>query len=60
MQGILVKFTMLDLANNGFIGLAEELITSRMKAGTYESMNICNPNPLVSKTNSAQRCWTKF
>lgn len=34
MQGILVKFTFttLHLTNNGFIGLAGELITSKMKA----------------------------
>lgn len=31
MQGILVKFTLtvLDLANNGFVGLVAELITSK-------------------------------
>lgn len=49
MQGILVKFTMLDLTNNGFIGLAEELSSSRMKAGTYVILIHLYPKQIVHK-----------
>lgn len=51
MQSILVKFTftMLDLTNNDFIGLAEELITSRMKAWTYVILIHLCPKQIVHK-----------